>query len=94
MDSRIVELATRILATTTKVDGHLRSNNLLQPSFDIDGPLDLDIKSPEVEAARISAIEASIELQDLLLGPTMLLRPMVRFASVLVVFYQTENLLK
>ena len=34
-----------------------------------------------MQAARLSAIEASIELQDPLLGPTMILRPMVRPAS-------------
>ena len=78
MPSRVVELATQILANANKVDGHLRSNNLPQPSFDVDGPLDLKMKPAEIEAARLSAIEASMELQDLLLGPTMLLRPVVR----------------
>lgn len=78
MDSRIIQLAKDILANATSVDGYFKSNNLPQPSFDTDGPVDFGIKSVEVEACRIAAIEASIELQDLLLGPKMLLRPVVR----------------
>ena len=71
-------LAKQILAKVNDVDDYLDSNNLAQPSFDVDGPVDFKIKSAEVEAARIAAIEATMELQDLLLGPTMLLRPIVR----------------
>lgn len=81
MDSRIVELAKQILANAEKVDDHLKSNNLPQPSFDIDGPLEMELASKEAEAARISAIEGTMELQDLLLGPKMLLRPVVCFCS-------------
>lgn len=79
MDSRIVELAKQILANTEKVDGHLKSNNLLQPSFDIDGPLKMELEVKEAKAAHISAIEASMELQDLLLGTKTLLSPVVCF---------------
>ena len=79
MSSRIVELAMQILANTVEVDSYLTLNGLPQPSFEVDGPLDLGIKSREVEANRIAAIEASVELQELLLGPKMLIRPVVYF---------------
>lgn len=77
MGSKIIQLAQQILSNTEKVSEHLQSHSLPQPSFDINGPLDFDIKIPSVEAARLSAIEASMELQDLLIGPTMILRPVV-----------------
>ena len=79
MSSRIVELAKQILAKTIEVDSYLTLNGLPQPSFEVNGPLDLRIKSEEVEAIRIAAIEASVELQELLLGPKILIRPVVNF---------------
>lgn len=79
MHSQIVELANQLVRNVNDVNAYLLSNDLPQPSFDVDGPLELGTQSaPDVEAARISAIEATMELQDLLLGPTMLLRPIVR----------------
>lgn len=77
MESRIVELAKSILVNTNELDAYLTSNKLPQPSFSIDGPIEFGTNSPGVNRARISAIEATMELQDLLLGPTMLLRPIV-----------------
>jgi len=62
MDSRIVELAKKILADTNEVDGYLKSNKLPQPSFSIDGPVDFGISSAEVDVSRISAFEATMEL--------------------------------
>ena len=79
MESRILQLVNQLVHNVDNVNSYLQSNSLPQPSFDLDAPLELGTKSaPDVEAARISAIEATIELQDLLMGPTMLLRPMVR----------------
>ena len=78
MPSRILELVDQLSVKVKQVDNYLQSNNLPEPSFDMHGPLDMEIQSADVEAARIAAIEASMELQDLLLGPTMLLRPIVR----------------
>lgn len=40
--------------------------------------LEFQKDAPEIEKARIAAIEASMELQDLLTGPIQLLRPIVR----------------
>ncbi|KAL9095621.1 MAG: hypothetical protein Q9165_002053 [Trypethelium subeluteriae] len=73
--SRIVELAELIAEKTRAVNTYLVSGGLPQPSFEIDGPSDLGIKSDEVEKARMAVIGASMELQDLLQGPVACLRP-------------------
>ncbi|KAL2038369.1 hypothetical protein N7G274_009019 [Stereocaulon virgatum] len=86
MDSKIIELAKQILANTNSVDEFLRSNELPQPSFGVDGPVDFGIGSAEVGSLRLSTIEATIELQDLLLGPTMLLRPMYNGTSLQAIY--------
>lgn len=75
--SRITELATLVQANTAKVDKYLRQHNLPFPSFNEDGPVDFQIDSDEVQNARTAAMEASLELHDLLLGPSMCLRPVV-----------------
>ena len=75
--SRITELAALVQANTAKVDGCLRERHLPFPSFDEDGPVDFKIESKEIEKARTAAMEASLELHDLLLGPSMCLRPVV-----------------
>ena len=82
MESRIVQLARKILANTGEVDSYLRTNNLPQPSFEVDGPVDFGAALGSAQQARLSTIEASMELQDLLLGPTMILRPMVRRVDI------------
>ena len=75
--SRITELATLVQINTAKVDGYLREHNLPFPSFDEDGPVDFKLQSEEIQDARTAAMEASLELHDLLLGPSMCLRPVV-----------------
>ena len=75
--SRILELATQILETTTVVNDHLTATGHRQPSFDIDGPTNLTLSSNDAENARIACIGASIELQDLMQGPIACLRPAV-----------------
>ena len=76
--SRIIELATLVQTNTAKVDSYLREHNLPFPSFDEDGPVDFRIESDDIQNARTAAMEASLELHDLLLGPSMCLRPVVR----------------
>ncbi len=78
MDSRIMELATQILKNTTIINEHLSAHSLSQPSFNENGPTDLTMRSVEVEDARLTAIGASMELQDLLQGPVACLRPPVQ----------------
>lgn len=75
--SRILELAKAVHANTEKLDAYLNENNLPFPSFEEHGAVDFGIKSQEVEGARVAAMEAAIELHDLLLGPAMLTRPVV-----------------
>ena len=77
MASRITELATLISTHTDAVEHYLQSNGLHLPSFNVDGPVQLGIQDPKIEAARLAAIEASIELHDLLMGPVALTRPEV-----------------
>ena len=76
MSSRISELAALVSSNTDRVNHYLASKALPSPSFDENGPVDLKL-SPEIEQARIAAIDASTELQALLLGPIDLLRPIV-----------------
>ena len=80
MASRIEELAQAIGTNTGKVASYLTSNELPFPSFDVDAPLDLQLKSKDVEQARQAAISECMELLDLFKGPHMCLRPCVRFA--------------
>ena len=72
----ILELATSVARNIAIVNDYLQANNLPFPSFHEDGPIDLKL-NPEAEKARITALEASMHLHDLLLGPTELLRPTV-----------------
>ena len=76
--SRITELATLVQINTAKVDNYLREHHLPFPSFNEDGPVEFRIESDDIENARTAAMEASLELHDLLLGPSMCLRPVVR----------------
>jgi hypothetical protein len=68
---RIVELAARIASNTSKVSDYLVANNLPQPSFDVDAPLygAVPKNEPEIEALRLSVLEDTAELRDLMLGP-------------------------
>ena len=78
MESKIVQLAKQLLSKVNDLNGHMQSQNIPQPPFDVDGPLDFDLQSTSADASRLSAIECAIELHDLLIGPTMILRPVVR----------------
>ena len=84
--TRILELATRILEDTSKVNDHMASQDLPQPSFDIDGPTNLTFESSEVEEARMNAIGASMELSDLLQGPVSCLRPALNGSSLEAIY--------
>lgn len=75
--SRILQLATQIIENTTMVNDYLMATGHPQPSFDIDGPIDLALESTEAEKARMNCIGASMELQDLMQGPIACLRPAV-----------------
>lgn len=80
-DNRIVQLAREIINNTTKVDAHLNGKGLPSPSFHEDGPVDFGIQSEEISRARENAVDASLELHNLLLGPSLTVRPYVTHTS-------------
>lgn len=67
--SRITELAALIAKHTARVDKYLQAKDLPSPSFNVDGPTILVMKSTKIEELRLIKIGASMELQDLLQGP-------------------------
>ncbi|USP77674.1 hypothetical protein yc1106_04948 [Curvularia clavata] len=70
--SRIAELAATIAHHTARVDKFLDEHNLPQPSFDVDGPVELGLPS-DVEESRVAVLRATQELNDLLQGPRELI---------------------
>jgi hypothetical protein len=74
--SRIAQLAELVLNNTITFDSYLKENGLPTPSFDVDAP-DIFGISVDVERARVQALEAAMELVDLLQGPIAPLRPLV-----------------
>ena len=75
--TRITQLAVRIQENTLKIDHYMSRKGLPSPSFDEDGPVDFKITSPEIEEARMIAIDSTLELHQLLLGPALCLRSVV-----------------
>lgn len=75
--TRIAELAASIQENTRNVDEYLQRKGLPSPSFDEDGPVDFKIDDEDIQKAREVALESSLELHELLLGPALLLRPVV-----------------
>ncbi|KAI8944399.1 putative O-methyltransferase [Xylaria longipes] len=70
--SRIAQLASTIATHTQQIDEYLAQNSLPYPSFEADGPVDLGLP-PHLEQLRSAVLEATQELNDLLLGPRDLL---------------------
>ena len=71
--SRIVDLASTILASTKKFEECLVSHNLPAPSFDT-STLAMLPPSEELQGAQTVVLEAVSELQALMLGPVAMLR--------------------
>lgn len=78
--SRIAELAAQITSNTGKVSEYLHANGLAQPTFEAHGPRDMALKDADAEAARVTALSAAAELQDLLQGPLSCLQPPAWFS--------------
>ena len=70
--NRIAVLASIIADNTTKIDSYLVSKDLPTPSFDPDTPASL-LFDPSIAAARQAVLEATDELNALMLGPMMIL---------------------
>ena len=77
MSSRISELASRIAENTEKIHRDLQLNSSPFPSFDADGPVTLELRSPNAQNAHRAAINDCIELLDLLQGPFSSILPVV-----------------
>ncbi|KAJ5092932.1 hypothetical protein N7456_008793 [Penicillium angulare] len=84
--SRIVELAQHIQQRTSDIDNYLLQNDLPTPSFDEDGPTDLNLSSVEMAKARSDVLEATLELHDLILGPAMCLLPVYNGVGLQAVY--------
>lgn len=83
--SRITELAEIIASQTAILNEHLHSNSLPTPSFSSDGPTDVFGSShPNIQKAKSSVIEATIELRQLLEGPVKLLLPEVLHPKIFI----------
>ena len=69
--SMIAELASAIATNTAKVENYLVSKDLPSLSFDVDAPSKSMIppEAPEIEAARVAVIDATLKLHNLMLGP-------------------------
>lgn len=86
--NRIIELSNTIAINTAKVNEYLEAHDIPSPSFHINSPLDLGIPADatEIDDARRKALAASIELQDLLQGPTACLRPVLNGTSLNAIY--------
>ena len=73
--SRIMDLASTIMANTARFDKCLESHNLPSPSFDASKFAKLP-PSEELQGAQTAILEAISELQALVLEPTVMLRSM------------------
>jgi hypothetical protein len=70
--TRMQELADIIASHTNKIDQFLLSANKPTPSFDINASKTIDLPE-DLEHSRVLVLEATIELNELLLGPKELL---------------------
>ncbi len=83
--TRISELASLIAINTTNLDAHLTSEGLPTPSFDADAPARL-LFDDKIASSRQAILEATDELQALVLGPIgILTSPSVRITAILSV---------
>ncbi|KID63532.1 O-methyltransferase, family 2, partial [Metarhizium hybridum] len=69
--SRLAELANAVAVNTQRIDSYL-CEKALPHSFAADSPVDLSLP-PELKQSRLTVLEASQELNDLLRGPKDLL---------------------
>ncbi|KAI0376103.1 putative O-methyltransferase [Hypomontagnella monticulosa] len=84
MAPRIDQLAATISANTNTISNYLDQNDLPHPSFNVDGPITLNL-SIEAERARSTAIDALQELLDLLQGPIACMFPNYNGTSLQVI---------
>ena len=66
--SRILELSSIIATNTQKIDAFLTFHGHPHPTFDVDGPLELNL-SDHLRSCQDSVLDATMELNSLMLGP-------------------------
>lgn len=66
----MIELSAIISRETAVIDKYLTENNLPQPGFNCDSPLNYPKLPDEIQKARETVISASKALADLATGPT------------------------
>ncbi|KAF2092951.1 S-adenosyl-L-methionine-dependent methyltransferase [Rhizodiscina lignyota] len=85
--SRLNDLAAEIAKSTEEVSEYFSTNNLPQPSFEISAPIDAFATAPsDIQNARTKAIEASIELQQLLNGNVNVMIPDTNASSMRAIY--------
>ncbi|CAF9929953.1 MAG: hypothetical protein GOMPHAMPRED_005523 [Gomphillus americanus] len=79
----IAELAASIFENTIKVNEYMTRNDIVIPSLDLGSPIswNIPLEATDILAARKAAIEATVELQTLLLGPREHFIQLTRFSS-------------
>lgn len=65
----LTELASIISQETAKLDQYLKENNVPQPGFDVDSPLNFPKLPEEIQRARERITSASKAMADLTTGP-------------------------
>ena len=78
--NHIVQLASVISKNTKKFDNWLTSHGIPSPSFGIETPPKLQVPK-DIAQARQAVVEATIELQALMLGPVGHLQHQTRDVS-------------
>ena len=83
--NKLTDLARAILDSASKLEQHFHENQLEPPSFEEHYPPELPL-TDEMQLVRQKAVDSAMELQDLLIGPAMQLRPVV--GSLWIMFFE------
>lgn len=70
----LVELAATITREAEKLEKYFKETGTPRPGFDVDSPLEFPKLPDELKKSREEVMRASKELEDLLTGPTEILR--------------------
>lgn len=68
--SLLIKLAQTITRETEKIDVYLKENSIPAPSFEEDGLVDFPRLPEDIQKARLEVVRATVELKDLIVGPT------------------------
>ena len=80
MVGKVIDLARRVLENATKYEEYYAFNNLVAPTFDA-AAFPEPVLPHDIVAARESLLDASTELQDLVRGPSEIVRNTATYVS-------------